>query len=1195
MAKKLLLFVTTTVLFLFPGITYSQAPQLGSAASFVLFSSNGAVSNVGLSHITGNVGANIGAVTGFGNVNGVMHTSDAASALCAADLLIAYNQLNSRVPTAFLSPLLGNGQTLNAGVYSIAVAAALNGTLILDAQGNANAVFIFQIQAALSASVASHVVLINGAQACNVFWKVEGLVSIAAASTMEGTFIANNAALNMGAGVRLEGRVFSTTGAVTVNAVSAATPPGCGSPLLTGPVAPVLRSTACYALFSASGDVTNSGITSIRGDVGTNTGVTSGYDPLKVNGTIHLIPDGSTGTCATDLLTVYNYLNALPYDIQLLFPAQFGNSLSLTPHTYLLNTAAVLTDTLFLDAQDNASAVFVIKINGAFSTSLNATVVLLNGAQAGNVFWDVTGAVSINTSSHIAGTMVNNGAINLNPDVVLNGRAFTTSGMVTTNAATVTMPPGCNATHSVYTWIGGSGDWNTASNWNTTSNIAIPSGCAADVIIPAGSPSISTAVRAANVSISSSVQLSIAGSLSVCGNIIGGNGAPAIISGTGKVILAGNDAQSVSGNTTFSNLELNNTAGAAIINGSTVSITGTYLPTSGTLASNGGLVLQSSVNGTSLIATGSGNYITGSVTIERYIPARRAWRLLSAPINTTQTINAAWQEGATSSTDNPYPGYGTHITGGTIANGFDQSPTNNPNIKYYNNKWIGVSNTNATSMTQYPGYFLFVRGNRSYDIIHTTVYTPPSITTLRVKGEINQGINTVTYTNLPADQFVVVGNPYAAPVDFTTIGKTNIKNTFWAWDAQRSGTSLGGYVTVSRDEVTGTYDIDFPPSQTAQTQIIQSGQAIFVQVLNSNAITAITFTETDKAATDITNNVFREGGDDPSQRIQIILNRDTGSAWVPIDGVLAKFAAGYSKVGNDNAMKLYNFDENLSLKRNGLNVSIERRGAIAKNDTLFLNIDSLTANSNYSFEFSVHNFKNEPFSAYLVDNYLGSKTPVSLADSSLVSFHVDSTLLSADSSRFMVVFSPSTLLPVGFTNLTASQAGQDVQVEWTVQSETNVQKYTVERSADRLLFTDLISVAARNSNKVETYSQLDKNPFDGTNFYRIKTSENTGRFSYSKIVKVDVSRGAPSFSIYPNPVTNNKVSAQLMNLRAGEYSLKMYDLNGHQLMIKKITFNDNNSVYPVSLPAGIASGTYYFLLKNGANNSAIYKQYIMVQ
>src|SRR6185295_3104258 len=107
--------------------------------------------------------------------------------------------------------------------------------------------------------------LINGAHACNVFWKVEGLVSMASGTIMRGTVIANNAAINMSAGVKLEGRALSTTGAITVDGVLASTPTGCGSPILTGPGAPALLSTECYALFSGNGPVTNSGVTYVTG------------------------------------------------------------------------------------------------------------------------------------------------------------------------------------------------------------------------------------------------------------------------------------------------------------------------------------------------------------------------------------------------------------------------------------------------------------------------------------------------------------------------------------------------------------------------------------------------------------------------------------------------------------------------------------------------------------------------------------------------------------------------------------------------------------------------------------------------------------------------------------------------------------------------------------------------------------------
>ncbi|MHB9143246.1 MAG: ice-binding family protein [Paludibacter sp.] len=448
MKKKLLLSLTAVLLFLVPNANFGQTINLGTAADFSLFSTNGSVSNTGISQLTGNVGSNNGSSTGFGNVNGVMHDQDGASAQCAADLLIAYNQLNAAIPTYFPAPLMGNGTTLTPGIYAISGASTLNLGLTLDAQGDPNAKFIFQIAGTFSANAESKIHLINGALACNVFWKVEGMVSLAPGTFMKGTIIANNAAISITTRDTIEGRALSTAGAITVDGALVYTPTGCGSPYLTGPAAPDLKSTACFALFSADGPVSNTGITTINGSVGTNVGLTTGFDPLLVSGNIHPIPDGTTAQCAADLLTVYNYLNVLPEDIELLYPAQFGRNLVLTPHTYIMKAAAVFTDSLYLNAQGNPDAVFVIKINGALTTSTYAKVLLINGAQAKNVYWKIEGAVSINNYSVFCGTIIcNNGALGaINTGVVLNGRALTTSGALTSAAITTIMPAVCVAT-----------------------------------------------------------------------------------------------------------------------------------------------------------------------------------------------------------------------------------------------------------------------------------------------------------------------------------------------------------------------------------------------------------------------------------------------------------------------------------------------------------------------------------------------------------------------------------------------------------------------------------------------------------------------------------------------------------------------------------------------------------------------------
>jgi hypothetical protein len=444
MKRILLTSIMVFTLFFMQNLSFGQAPTLGTASNFVLFSSVGAVTNTGITHLTGNVGTNSGSSTGFGNVDGVMHDGDGTSAQAGADLLIAYNLLKSAIPNYFPAPLLGNGQILIPGTYSIPSVATLNLDLTLDAKGDSNAVFIFQIEAAFATNANAEVKLINGAQACNVFWKIEGLVSMASGTIMKGTVIANNAAITMNTGVSLEGRALSTSGSITVDGISSFTPIGCGSPVLNGPTAPALNSTQCYAIFSSNGSVTNAGVSSVTGDIGTNVGLTTGFDALNVKGEIHPKPDTSTGQAAADLTGVYNYLNVLPYDIELLYPAEFGNNLVLTPHTYLLNSATVFTGTVYLNAQGNADAVFVIQINGALSTSTYAKVILMNGAQAKNVYWKVDGATIINDYSEFKGTIVsNNGAVDLLSGVALEGRAFTTAGGMSTAAVSVIMPFGC--------------------------------------------------------------------------------------------------------------------------------------------------------------------------------------------------------------------------------------------------------------------------------------------------------------------------------------------------------------------------------------------------------------------------------------------------------------------------------------------------------------------------------------------------------------------------------------------------------------------------------------------------------------------------------------------------------------------------------------------------------------------------------
>lgn len=474
MKSKILPFIliVCTLLTLSQSVS-GQAPNLGTAANFVLFTSVGAVGNTGISQLTGNIGTNTGATTGFGNVNGVMHNADAVSAQCATDLQSAWYQLDTTTATSLHIPVLGNGEILHAGVYSLAAAGSLVSVLTLDAMGDSSAVFIFKTGGAFTTAASSAVILTNGAVACNVFWKAEGAISLAASTVMKGTMIAHNGAIDLGAGCSLEGRAFSTTGAATVYGTAASIPTGCGSSILTGPVVPDLGVVQCFTLFSAAGAVSNSGITNVTGDIGTNNGLTTGYNPLLVTGMVHPSPDVSTALCQADLLSVCTYLSSLPYDIELLYPAQFGNRLVLTPHVYRMNAAAAFTDTLFLNAEGNNDAVFVIQVSGALAASSSSVVSLMNGAQAKNVFWIITGAVTIGSFSSFCGNIFcTAGAISLQTGVILAGRAATASGDVTVSSATAQIAPGFNCSQllpvRLSSFTGSCSDQKVLLQWTTS-------------------------------------------------------------------------------------------------------------------------------------------------------------------------------------------------------------------------------------------------------------------------------------------------------------------------------------------------------------------------------------------------------------------------------------------------------------------------------------------------------------------------------------------------------------------------------------------------------------------------------------------------------------------------------------------------------------------------------------------------------
>lgn len=425
--------------------------------------------------------------------------------------------------------------------------------------------------------------------------------------------------------------------------------------------------------------------------------------------------------------------------------------------------------------------------------------------------------------------------------------------------------------------------------------------------------------------------------------------------------------------------------------------------TKGTLNTGDNLILKSSAINTARVAPVSGN-ITGNVIVERYIPARRAWRLMSAPITGDQNINQAWQEGVTLSSPNPnpYPGYGTIITKGAVTDGFDQNLAGqSASILSFNtstNAWINIKSTYTNAVNKMP-YFLFVRGDRSV----TT--SGAKSTTLRVKGPLKQGDQKI---EVHTTGFTAIANPYASPLNFATITRNNIDNNFYVWDPKMAGSNgVGAYVSISFN---GTgYDI-VPSSVSPESQYIQSGQGFLV---HSSGGGSLVIKESDKAATSA-QNVFKYGDKADNKSLFVKAKNSYGIrinlqaldtlGYSLVDEVFTSYSNQFSNdIDGMDVRKLDNVMENLSLNRKGDLLIVERRSDIQDSDTLFLQISN-TKNKQYLLEIAPVDMEGVS-SLILEDSYTHSLTNVSTSSATQVHFEVNADPASFGPQRFKLILS----------------------------------------------------------------------------------------------------------------------------------------------------------------------------------------------
>jgi hypothetical protein len=606
--------------------------------------------------------------------------------------------------------------------------------------------------------------------------------------------------------------------------------------------------------------------------------------------------------------------------------------------------------------------------------------------------------------------------------------------------------------HINYLWSGNlNNDWNNPLNWNPA---IVPGVLDAVSIQPnlLNYPLLSNDVSLSKLEIESGATLDLGSfTLKLNGDMVN-NG---YVIGNGKLQLNGSNNQLISGHGTVHNFELNISLNGAYISSvnSSLSVTGQLEITNGILSTNNQLVLKSNANGEGsigLVGICPTEPIIGEVTVEKYIPAKRAFRFITPGVTSSQNINWNWQEGSTVNStagypylnglQNPLPGYGTHITGvGGSVNGFDVTLANSPSLFTFDvpsYAWVAESNTNVVGNVLKRGeaYRIMIKGSRAANL-NENPYTPDA-TTLRTTGTLKV-CESMTFTtsspvvplNSAASRFSFIGNPFWSVVDWHAVAKANIESNFYYWDPTIQGTNgRGAYVTYN--EVNASNNV----VGSSVDRYIQPGQAFFVRNnadVSGSVIPSVTFDYTDvvgnapartsifskngmKAGTEMgfeNANTTNSNEVNTIQKIFVSLlikaKMDSG----PADGFLLTYSPTFSNnYGSEDAMKFGNLDENISALFNGNRHSIlglkSVDGKEVKSDTIPISMSNLY-DGEYVLRVGLDKSVKSIYSIQVINRVTSEVFPVDLLNGLDLSFMNAAGVKTKDDLALVVNFRPA--------------------------------------------------------------------------------------------------------------------------------------------------------------------------------------------
>ena len=760
------------------------------------------------------------------------------------------------------------------------------------------------------------------------------------------------------------------------------------------------------------------------------------------------VASGSTVTGTGSALT-WRVSDAGVYTVQSVTTGNYIANTMTGSATISINPSAVVTPSVVIST---------LTTNVCASSRVTVTATPTNGGNAPTYNFKVNGTSLQNTTSNTFVTpALNDGDI---VTVVMTAHnTCQTANTATSNALTFTYNI---AGTSV--WTGNvNTDFATTGNWcsnvvPTSGDLIINTVTSGNYPVFSGTASFNSLTLASGTTFGLGTgSLTITGAISGSGLLVGSSTSSLTLNSStdntlnfktvsttdnqiGSLTLSGSGKVSLGTNLGITTkLDLNNASSVLDINGHN-------------------LTLKSNVSATAEVAQMYGSIIDGTqaspytatnVTVERFIPkGKRNYRDLGPSVANAGSVFANWQENGYGSSSYTYgifitgkfgaPGYSNY----SPKFGFDYTTNGNTTPSLYscnNGIWKAVDSTVSNpvggivlgtkgwNLDPFQGLRALVRGARNFNM-GTNPASMPTATTIRatgtlVKGDVtfNSIVNggtaagsiTSTYGLTNGGGWSFIANPYACPVSWASIlasnsGNAYLNNTYYFLDPtyQDNSTGLQRYVTVKYFNGTATV-ANRPTGVAADASClnIQPGQGFWVYH-DATSTPTLTIQESNKIVGGVQPAVFGTGK--VANMLSASIWKDVDGVSTSIDGVVATFDNNYTKsIGSEDAKKLMNGAENISISESGNDLSIDGLALPTADDVIALKLGNVKANTAYQLQVDATQFAANGLQAFIKDAYLNTEVPAN----TVVNF-TPTTDVVTYKERFSVVFKQSKVVPV---------------------------------------------------------------------------------------------------------------------------------------------------------------------------------------